>query len=333
MEKKPNNGNSEKRVANIEYLGNLSEFVPDAATGRVGPETAGEIAKRDTLSGEFIRPGNNFYQKLGNRRDRIIRFCMDGRSPKDHSGKMSANGAGGGIGLYFMMLSVAPELTMQDFADRQKDAGLALSAHDDESGHGTGCGANDRAPEVLAKMIDRSEAIVALRDKLGYGKSTTSLDDVKSMREMLSPKDSKTAGDLAQERINTLAKSSGEDSVSHLHGEHGEVLAVWNVAADNSTLDRAELSKFAKVNSLVKDDETEMEVFNVDAWAFKESATVTLQAQLGAMFDSETGEVLQEPGREPSNDEIQRAIDFLIDYNLATMLVLGNGNLGVLRRN
>ena len=42
MEKKPNNGNSEKRVANIEYLGNLSEFVPDAATGRVGrPQGSG----------------------------------------------------------------------------------------------------------------------------------------------------------------------------------------------------------------------------------------------------------------------------------------------------
>lgn len=276
---------------------------------------------------------SKYYQKLEKLR-RLICSCVDGRSP-DEPGELTANGAGGSIGLYFMMLSTGTVDTILNFARRMKNAGLPLGAHDDDQNRNSGCGANDRLLDILQKMQSARGAIAKLRTGLGYSESTTDMDYLATVESVMTPsaESGKSAGELAQGRTASLENVTGEKA-THLVHQHGEVAALWNSARDESTLDRSALSETARSAepNLYKDDGTEMEIFNVDAWAFRGTAIMTLRAQYGAEFDS-GGNMTKHPALgKPTETEIAQAIDFLIDYNLATVLVLGNRNLEILHR-
>ncbi len=321
---------------NIVRLGRIGDLLddPSVATGSIGPDNDSETETNRAMMmrGEVVRSdASKYYQKLENLQ-RLVQSCVDGRSP-DELGELTANGAGGSIGLYFMLLGTGTVDTMPNFAQRMKDAGLPLGAHDDDQGRNSGCGANDRLLDILQKMQDARGSIAQLRIGLGYGASTTDMDYLATVQSMMTPSADydKSAGDLAQERTAALEEVM-EHKSTHLIDQHGEIAALWNSGRDKATLNRSALSAMARDADLHKDDGTEMEIFNVDAWAFHDTAMMTLQARYGAEFDAK-GVMIKDPvAGKPSETEITQAIDFLIDYNLATVLVLGNENLEVLHR-
>ncbi len=284
------------------------------------------------MRGELVHSDSSKYYQRLEKLQRLICSCVDGRSP-DELGELTANGAGGSIGLYFMLLGTGTVDTMSNFAKTLKNAGLPLGAHDDDQGRNSGCGANDRLLDILQKMQSARESIAKLRTGLGYGESTTDMDYLATVQSMMTPSEEsgKSAGELAQERTASLEHVTGEKA-THLVRQHGEIAALWNSARDESTLNRSALSETARSADLHKDDGTEMEIFNVDAWAFRGTAIMTLQARYGAEFNAEGAMIKRPTPNKPTETEITQAVDFLIDYNLATVLVLGNKNLEVLHR-
>lgn len=291
-----------------------------------------ESQRAKVLSSNLLKaPANKFYKPLRGS-NQLIRSCIDGRSP-DEPGDLTANGAGASLGLYFMVLGTGTMSSPASFSEQMNRANLPLGAHDDDQQRDTGCGANDRFLDILQKMQEARGFISGLRQGLGYKETTTDYDYVSTIYEFMSPDDGKSAGQLAQDRLAAIKRESGPESITHLKDQHGEVAVIWNSAQDQSTLDRVAVSELVQQADLTRDNKLEMEVFNVDAWAFEQTAIKTLQAQYGAKFDNE-GQLVENPAvvGKPTDHEIQQAIDFLIDYNLATTLVLGNGNLDILHR-
>jgi hypothetical protein len=204
---------------------------------------------------------------------------------------------------------------MRGFSGKVKSAGLALFAHDDTHDHDsqmTGCGANDKLQAIVAKMQEFPDKINAARGLLGYGKSGEV--DIKNL-------ESCTTGQTPQERLNIVREEFSDDAVADLEGNHGELVIVWNLR-EGTTLDREALA--AEFDNA--------EIFNVDAWAFEHSARTTLEAMHGAKFNPETGEKISEPTWRVDENMVKKYVDFLIDYNLATGLVLANGRMKLVAR-
>lgn len=337
----PNYGDTAERleVVKIKRLGSLGELVaPSVTSGKIGPnsDSETEMNRAKMLVREVMHaPAGAFYKPLSGS-NQLIRSCIDGRSPNKPSElELTANGAGGSIGLYFMILATGTMESMTDFTTQMQRANLPLGARDDCSEHSTGCGANDRFLDALEKMQNEASknAIAGLRAGLGYGATTTDHDYIKTMHDFMSPtRGNKTAGQLAEERLAAIETAGGPESITHLEHQHDEIAAIWNTAADRATLDRAALSELATSAGLVKDNSAEMELLNVDAWAFEDAARKTLQAQYGAEFDDQ-GLLIKDPtSGKPTDYEVQQAVDFLIDYNLAATLVLCSDSLEVLHR-
>ena len=311
-------------------LGALDALVPGAATGAIGPNSFADEQRAKMLEFELINNDPKYY-KSPNPSGELVKSCIDGRSPYEQV-ELTANSAGGTIGLYVAFLAMGNSITVSDFVTRMKAANLPIGGHGDNQNHGTGCGANDRLLNILHKMEDSQAEINLLRSGLGYQESMTNGDCLKSLQDIFTPSDDESESDLAEARISAIQEAADSESVPKLDGKHGEVLAIWNKATDKKTLDRQALSALTKQSGLTKSDGTEMEAFNVDAWSFRETARKMLEAQFGAEFDVASGETIKEPTYLPTAAEAAQVTDFLIDYNIATTLVLGGGGLNVLLR-
>ena len=114
----PNYGDTAERLEAVEMkrLGLLGELAPSAATGTIGPnsDSITEMNRAKMLGREVMRaPVDIVYKTLGGS-NRLIRSCIDGRRPNE-PGELTANGAGGSIGLYFMVLATGTMASTTDF--------------------------------------------------------------------------------------------------------------------------------------------------------------------------------------------------------------------------
>lgn len=223
--------------------------------------------------------------------------CIDGRL----GGALRPNTAGGSESLM-----VADDLTTRRFAGEDgstltayantlrflADSNLPIGGHDDEhaGGEKSGCGANDKLPQIYQFLADNGHVIRETALALGV-----EVDD--ATHEMI------TGNAAARQEFSAgselLGKLAAIDagSIDHLRGDHNEVVAVINGRPD-TTLDRQALaSEFGDA----------YEAFNVDVWSFAEAArAISL-----------------------TPEEQNQKIAAMVYYNLATAHVLCGPNMRV----
>lgn len=221
--------------------------------------------------------------------------CIDGRldtsTPID-----AANSAGGSYS------HVVAEALMHDAAtpfveletrvfNQLRDQAIALGVHTDTHAHGdkSGCGADDRLPEIFAKISDQQEAVRQMAEvTLGQ------IIDDEMHRKLV--ENAANRSDFGTGAGNLRAAKDAGAAVETLEGDHNEVLSVINLRG-NTTLDREALAA----------EFPDHQVFNIDAWAFMQAAEAT------AADDTEALE----------------KIVALTYYNFATALVLAGPSMRV----
>jgi len=225
----------------------------------------------------------------------IICKCIDGRNCEQ--GLEGPNSAGGTLSML-----VADDLTSQRFITTNEpiavgmerltkeldDQGQPIGVHTDESANGekSGCGANDKLPEIYAMMVKKAEHIRELTELILGMPVPDEIHDMimaRATERVLFSPGSKVAS--------AVTEVAGEESVETLEGSHKEIVAVINLV-DGTTLDRDGLHAVTG---------GKYQAFNVDAWAFERSARVISESE---------------------DDMIDAKVIALTYYNLATALVL-----------
>lgn len=220
--------------------------------------------------------------------------CVDGRLPENRTGELVANSAGGTL-TYF----VADHLTSRRvtgegstldcftrIADYLKAQSVTLGDHTDSHAHDvkTGCGANDRLPDIYAYIANRGDVLREWAGKLGVDvpEETHLLiaERARSTTEFSPSTDIKAA----------LLERTSPEMVPELQGDHKEVVTAVNMR-ENTTLDRA---------AMAEEFGPDMQAFNVDAWAFGQAAS-----QIAG-----------------SEAEANQVVVAMVYYNLATAFVL-----------
>ena len=262
-------------------------LILEKAEGAIHAEHTPEVVRlAETIAG-------GEYHGLTNKN--IICKCIDGRNCE--GGLEGPNSAGGTLSLL-----VADDLTSQRFITTEEpielgmqrltteliaqDQPVGVHADTHASGENSGCGANDKLPEIYAMMVKKAEHVRELTELI-LGKPVP--QDIHDMimtraaeRVLFSP------GSSVEAAVTDVA---GEEASETLEGRHQEIVAVINKIA-GTTLDRDEL-ELATVG--------EYQAFNVDAWAFEASARMI---------------------SEHDDDMIDAKVIALTYYNLATALVL-----------
>ena len=221
--------------------------------------------------------------------------CIDGRHDENQPIE-AANSAGGSYSHVVMRALTGDAKTM--FVELEKatfddlhDRGVALGVHTDTHAHGekSGCGADDRLPEVFAKIAENGSEIRALAEEI-LGRPIDNTTHEKLIANAAARTDFGTgAGNFE------AAKEAGAE-VETLEGDHNEVVAVINLRRD-TTLDREALAV----------EFPDHQAFNVDAWAFAKAAELTAE----------------------SDEQALENIVALTYYNLATSAVLTGSNMRV----
>lgn len=225
----------------------------------------------------------------------IICKCIDGRNCEQ--GLEGPNSAGGTLSML-----VADDLTSQRFITTNEpiavgmerltkeldDQGQPIGVHTDENANGekSGCGANDKLPEIYAMMVKKAEHIRELTELILGMPVPDEIHDmitVRATERVLFSPGSKVAS--------AVTEVAGEESVETLEGSHKEIVAVINLV-EGTTLDRDGLHAVTG---------GKYQAFNVDAWAFERSARVVSVSE---------------------DDMIDAKVIALTYYNLATALVL-----------
>lgn len=225
----------------------------------------------------------------------VICKCIDGRNCE--AGLEGPNSAGGSLSLL-----IADDLTSQRFIttsepiavgmarlSEELDAqGQPIGVHTDEhaSGEKSGCGANDKLPEIYAMMVKKAEHVRELTELI-LGKPVP--NDVHDM--IMSRATERVLFSPGSEVASVVTNVAGEESIETLEGSHNEIVAVINLV-ESTTLDR---------DSLQTATGGTYQAFNVDAWAFERSARVI---------------------SESDDDMIDAKVIAMTYYNLATALVL-----------
>lgn len=236
----------------------------------------------------------------------IICKCIDGRNCD--GGLEGPNSAGGTLSLL-----VADDLTSQHFINTHEPIEVGMSrltteltaqnqpvgVHADThaSGENSGCGANDRLPEIYAVMVKKAEHIRELAELI-LGKAIP-----QHTHDMIMARATERAlfssGSSVKSAVTAVA---GEHASETLEGGHQEIVAIINMVS-GTTLDRDEL----ELETVGK-----YQAFNVDGWSFEASARAISA---------------------PDDDMIDAKVVALTYYNLATALVLcGPGMLVGVRR-
>lgn len=216
--------------------------------------------------------------------------CIDGRSC-EHAVE-GLNSAGGSLSYV-----VADDLTTRRFAgdtfqetvdntfEVLRGQGQETGGHTDThaAGEKSGCGANDRLPEIYAKIVTRGDTIRETAEAI-----LGSEIDEKTHELIVQNAAARSDFGTGAETLATMRRDGA--AIETLEGDHNEVLAVINLQRD-TTLDRATIrTEFGDA----------YQAFNVDAWAFSEAAeTIAL-----------------------SENEAAQKLTALVYYNLATAHVL-----------
>lgn len=201
--------------------------------------------------------------------------CIDGRS-----GDGIQPDTAGGSALTAM---VADDLIRNRYQDGSHNLGTALikalddlrarnlpvGGHTDDHAHGelSGCGANDRLPEVYEKLTTQADTIRHMLRSLGVEVSDATHDKILANAQ---EKHSFLSG---RQALNTLSQAPGA-KVATLRGGHNEVAVIINQRPD-TTLDRRALYE------AYGDD---YQAFNVDVWAI-DNLTKRLATNLAEAHD------------------------------------------------
>lgn len=220
--------------------------------------------------------------------------CIDGRAGGHLVGPNSAGGS--------ETLFVADDLTTKRFASEDgstgtgyknmlnvlKNAGYKIGGHDDSHNQGntekSGCGANDRLPQIYDMIVRKSDAIRATAAKLGV-----EVDDA-THELIVKNAAARAAFTPGADLLAELKEEGGDESVDKLVGDHNEAIVVINTRR-GTTLSREKLAEGFG-------DQTQ--AFNVDVWAFENAAKVI----------------------SADDDEARQKQIAMVYYNVATALVL-----------
>jgi hypothetical protein len=251
-----------------------------------------EFTERIT-AGEFHKPTNA----------RIVCDCVDGRHGA--TGELMPNAAGGSE-----TIMVADDLTTKSFQLNDDDSTVAQykvaisflsDRHMPVGGHtcegvprgASGCAANDLLPAIYSYIAQHGEIVRSAVQQI-FG---IKVDDSTHLliTNNAAARDSFSSGaDLLQ----ALQHQEGAH-ISKLLGSHREVLIAVNMRP-NTTLDR---------DAVHKEFEGDYQAFNIDFWAFRESA------ELSSYFGG--------------SQEVERKIAAMAYYNLAVKHVIGGKNLRI----
>lgn len=163
----------------------------------------------------------------------------------------------------------------------------------DTHGAPSGCGANDKLPAIYAFIARKADQLKELTESLGY----TVDDDTHAL--IVGNAVKRTEFSTGDELLQGLTSHGGSESVDVLRGAHKEVVAVINRRV-GTTLDR---------QAVEREFGADYQSFNIDEWAFAESARLI----------SHTG----------GTAEQNRKIVAMLYYNLATAGVLCGENMRV----
>lgn len=216
--------------------------------------------------------------------------CIDGRSCQ-HA-LTGPNSAGGSLSYV-----VADDLTTKRFAGmdfaatidntfevlRGQDQEIGVHNDTHAAGEKSGCGANDRLPEIYAKIAGDGGAIRDTAEAILGGTIDETTHEL-----IVASASARSDFDTGAATLETMRRDGA--AVETLEGDHNEVAAIINLRK-GTTLDRAAL------NAEFGDT---YQAFNVDAWAFQEAAETTSL----------------------SEDEATQKLTALTYYNIATALVL-----------
>lgn len=231
--------------------------------------------------------------------------CVDGRSAANGAPLPAPNAAGGTESLF-----VADDLTTQRFTGQGsttltgytnvvnflRQAGYEVGGHTDTHAQGdkSGCGANDKLPDIYDFIAQNGPMLQELAVRLGVEVSGPTHDLLQANAAK------RTQFSKGAELLAYLKQVARSEFVDTLEGEHNEVAAVINTVPQ-TTLDRAALAKEFGLN---------YQAFNVDVWAFEEAAKVLSGVQ----------------------SEVAAKVAAMVYYNLATTLVLAGPKLRVIVR-
>ncbi|MDB5184033.1 MAG: hypothetical protein JWO07_714 [Candidatus Saccharibacteria bacterium] len=233
---------------------------------------------------------------------RIVCDCVDGRCGA--AGALMPNAAGGSESI-----TVADDLTTKSFQlgpddstlDQYK-ATLAFLNRNDEpiGGHtcegigndASGCAANDKLPAVYSFMAQHGDVLRDLAEQLGV--------KINEQTHLLITSNASARDEFSNgpDLLDALRSQSGS-RVSTLKGSHREVLVAVNTKF-GTTLDR---------DAVADEFGDNYQAFNVDVWAFPESA------KLCSYFGGD--------------HEADQKVAAMVYYNLAVAHVIGGKNLRV----
>lgn len=231
---------------------------------------------------------------------RIVCGCIDGRC----GATVKPNSAGG-----TETLMVADDLTNKQFRGNDEStvsayrnvvnflskAGYPVGGHDDDhaAGDASGCGANDKLSAIYEMMVRKEDYIRELAAAYGIAvdHETHAL-----ITKNAANRSSFSTGAQIKSELNEVTAGAYD----HLRGAHKEVVAVLNTKFGTS-LDRDAL------NQEFGDD---YQAFNIDVWAFEESANVISTSN--------------------NSEESRQKVVAMAYYNFATALVLCGPNMRVI---
>ncbi|MDR0500508.1 MAG: cadmium-containing carbonic anhydrase [Coriobacteriales bacterium] len=356
MSRKTVFGTEASLCSNIIELGVLGK----EAIGSIGPKTPEQYQLIDAIKINI----NGFYEPAS---QNVVATCIDGRLPqlasellagqkesgegswqeqslasqslsqsasqslsaqkscKEKSQLLMPNSAGGSLSLWVAATLIGAQLSLSSFLERLKESGIRIGFHTDSHAHAgiTGCGANDKLPQILGVVSKKGSlaSILALMEKLEIKIDAKAAEQ---LREAANIHNNSGVFGTASMRINELL---GNGQCDVLLGDHNELFIVLNMV-HGTTLNRAALAKRFGIKAAV---------FNIDVWAFKESAAQLNLTELpieNSNLDlsknsiSAVGSVPQKWSESLSEAFVQA----LAAYNLATGLVLCSSEMPVVIR-
>lgn len=278
----------------------IADFITlgSAARGTIQPRKDQQNRLEEFVSrvstGEFHAPiANNL----------IPVRCVDGRSTAVEVSSLAPNAAGGSESLF-----VADDLTVKRFAANDGSvlggykntlkcilkSDYEVGGHTDSHAQGekSGCGANDRLPEIYQYIATKGVVLRSMTQALG-----TEVDE--GTHELITKNAAgRTEFSAGAEIFKVLSKIAKPECVDTLYGEHNEVAVVVN-KKNGTTLDRMALASEFGSN---------YQAFNADVWAFEKAAEVGSESQ----------------------EETRQKLIAMVYYNLATTLVLAGPELHII---
>jgi hypothetical protein len=286
--------NNEKLPARAELLATLGKNIASGGIG-VKPEQAKASAQffADLEAG---RVGNI----LKDTAETFPAACIDGRASLDSGATDGLKTAGGWLSYWAAYRLTGGTMNHSDFLQIMQDGDLPIGGHTDDHDHQsgtTGCGANDKLPEIIKKLTNPHTS------NLLFNMASLADTSVDAFSQVVIEDNAKllTGTELggAAERTRNLSKFIKPDQLTDRHRE----VAILLNERENTAVG---------VSEITKKYGTEISAFVVDVWAFQGAAEKTIAAIEASGKDREYLNIASS----------YRLADTMSIFNLATASVL-----------